>query len=206
MSSVVIPIPTNTPTVVSGPPQGHWSQADWESLPADGLRYEIIEGVLYMSTAPSSFHQWILSNLYDLIGHPAKKQGLGLPFFAPIGVFMPGCDPVQPDFVLVLMAHKSIVRDRRIYGVPDLIVEILSPGSVSYDQEVKLAAYARAGVPEYAIITPEMRTLSLYRLKEPGVYDPPQRFNAGDKLFFKCLPDIHLTTGDLFANAPDTVS
>ena len=50
-------IPTETALPVAGPPQGRWTNADWEALPSDGNRYEIIDGVLYMTTAPSNFHQ-----------------------------------------------------------------------------------------------------------------------------------------------------
>jgi hypothetical protein len=53
-------LPTDAPAV-PGPPQGQWTYADWEELPDDGNRYEIIDGVLYMTTAPSSFHQWIVN-------------------------------------------------------------------------------------------------------------------------------------------------
>lgn len=50
-------VPTDAP-VIAGPPQGRWTFADWQTLPDDGRRYEIIDGVLYMTTAPSTFHQW----------------------------------------------------------------------------------------------------------------------------------------------------
>jgi len=101
MEALALPVPTDAPAV-KGPRQGDWTRSDWETLPEDGNRYEIIEGVLYMSTAPSFFHQWITKRLYRLVGIPAEDQGLALCIWAPIGVFMPGCDPVQPDFVVVL--------------------------------------------------------------------------------------------------------
>jgi len=56
-------IPTDSP-VVSGPPQGQWTYADWEALPDDGNRYEVIGGVLYMSTAPSFLHQRIIRQIF----------------------------------------------------------------------------------------------------------------------------------------------
>src|SRR5947199_132188 len=101
---------TDAPTV-PGPPQGQWTYADWEELPDDGNRYEIIDGVLYMTTAPSSFHQWIVNRLERHITIPAEDQGLAFAFTAPIGVIMPGCDPVQPDFVVVLASRESIFRE-----------------------------------------------------------------------------------------------
>ncbi len=196
-------VPTDAP-IIPGPPQGRWTYADWESLPDDGNRYEIIDGVLYMTTAPSYFHQWIIRRLDHFVGVPAEQQGLGYAATAPIGVIMPGCDPVQPDFVLVLAHHKEIIRERRIMGVPDLIVEVLSPGSVGYDERVKLNAYAHAGVPEYGIIDPEARTASLYELEPPGRYKSPRVFEEGQQFSFLCLPSIQVPVAELFAGAPDT--
>ena len=99
---VTIPIPTEMSRSVRGPAQGNWTYSDWENLPDDGNRYEIIEGALYVSTAPSFFHQWIIRRFDQQIGVPAEQRGLAYVALAPIGVFMPECDPVQPDFVLVL--------------------------------------------------------------------------------------------------------
>ena len=196
-------LPTDAPAV-PGPPQGHWTYANWEELPDDGNRYEIIDGVLYMTTAPSSFHQWIVNRLERHITIPAEDQGLAFGFPAPVGVIMPGCDPVQPDFVVVLTSRKSIFRQRRIRGVPDLVVEILSRGTKTYDQQVKLDAYARAGVPEYAIIDPSARTLSHFRLEAPGRYASPHVYGEAEVASFDCLPTISVPVGDLFAGAPDT--
>lgn len=194
---------TDAPAV-PGPPQGQWTYADWEELPDDGNRYEVIDGVLYMTTAPSSFHQWIIKQLVRYIAIPAEDQGLAFGFPAPVGVIMPGCDPVQPDFVVVLASRKSIFREKRIRGVPDLLVEILSPSNKAYDQEVKLDAYARAGVPEYAIVDPSARTLSHYRLEATGRYATPHVYGETEVARFDCLPTISVPVGGLFAGAPDT--
>lgn len=203
MQTLVIPTPTDIPAVY-GPPQGAWTAADWEKLSEDGNRYEIIEGHLYMSKSPSGFHQWIIMNFHDEVGAPARKSGLAFPYFAPMGVFMPGCDPVQPDYLIVLASHAEIIRERRIYGVPDLIVEVISPGSVDYDEGVKLQAYANAGVPEYVVINPASRTLTHYRLAEIGRYDKLGSYAEADRVTFTCLPAITLHVGSLFAGAPDT--
>ena len=98
----------------------------------------------------------------------------------------------------------SIIRDRRIRGVPDILVEILSPGNTAYDQQVKLEAYARAGVPEYAIVDPATRTVRHYRLGAPGRYADPQVHGTADVMSFDCLPTIRVPVGEHFAGAPDT--
>jgi Uma2 family endonuclease len=111
---------------------------------------------------------------------------------------------VQPDFVLILASRAAIIHDRRIRGVPDLIVEVLSPGRTSYDEEVKKAAYAKAGVPEYAIINPATRQLKLFQLTKPGEYAEPRSYGESSTVMFNCLPTIPLAIRSLFAGAPDT--
>lgn len=191
-------------TAVEGPPQGSWTYADWETLGADDdNRYEIIDGFLYMTTAPKNFHQWIISRLMREVGFPAEDQGHYW-FVAPIGVIMPGASPVQPDFLLILKENVGIIHDGRIRGVPDLIVEVLSPGSKDYDEGVKLQAYASAGVPEYAVIDPPARTLRLYTLDETFTYQNAQEFSGNDDVSFACLPSVQFHLNVLFEGAPDT--
>jgi len=196
-------VPTDAPVVV-GPPQGAWTHADWEALDHSLGRYEIIAGVLYMTTAPGFFHQWIVQNLAELLGAPAKAQGLAYAVPSPVGVLMPGCDPVQPDFVIVLTARAAIIHNKRVRGVPDLLIEILSPSNSAYDLQVKRHAYAQAGVPEYAIIDPSTRTLNHYRRQASGGYDAPRVYTATDTVRFDCLPTIAVPVGQLFAGSPDT--
>jgi Uma2 family endonuclease len=196
-------VPTEAPTV-HGPPQGRWTYTDWEQLPDDGNRYEIIDGVLYMTTAPSYFHQWIIQGLQEYIGIPVRRQRLGFAVAAPIGVLMPNCQPVQPDFVVVLQSNAAIIYDRRIRGVPDVMIEVLSPSNAVYDEDIKFDAYARAGLPEYVIIDPRSRTFNHYRLKAPGIYAAPQMFEETDTAYLNCLPGLPIPVAELFAGAPDT--
>jgi Uma2 family endonuclease len=203
---LVLPIPTEVPVAVKGPPQGTWTAADWEELDhTEGYRYEIIDGVLYVSTSPGIMHQWAIKRLYARIGLVGEEEGLGEAFFAPIGVFMPGAQPVQPDFLFILKANINIIGEKHIRGVPDLIVEVLSPGNQLHDQVTKLAAYERAGVPEYGILDYMTRQLSVYRLKD-GRYDEPLIYGKDDMLAFACLPTVLFRISDLFSGAPQPKS
>lgn len=191
-------------TAVEGPPQGSWTYDDWETLGADDEnRYEIIDGFLYMTTAPKNFHQWIISRLMRYVGFPAEDQGHYW-FAAPIGVIMAGATAVQPDFLLILKENIGIIHDGRIRGVPDLIVEVLSPGSKYYDEGVKLQAYANAGVPEYVVIDPASRKLLLYTLREAGRFSEAQEFSGDDIVRFACLLSVEFRLSALFEGAPDT--
>jgi Uma2 family endonuclease len=201
---VTFAIMTEDAMRVKGPPQGHWTREDWEQQDHEaGIRYEIIEGFLYMSTSPSLMHQYTLKRLYALLGLPAENDGLGQAWFAPIGVFMPGSQPVQPDFVFVKSNRADILLDKHINGVPDLIVEILSPGNRAYDEETKFKAYQKAGVAEYGLIDPLGRDMTRYVLVG-SAYEMAGHYYTDDIVNFSCLPTISFRLGALFDGAPDT--
>lgn len=190
---------------VAGPPQGQWTYADWERLPDDEYIYEIIDGVLYMSTSPTNFHQWLVYRMVKLVGVPAEDQKLAYPAFAPTGVLMPGCQPVQPDFVLVKMEHSDIMAGDRIEGVPDLIAEVFSPGNRPHDEATKLAAYARAGVPEYVIVDGFKRQVRLHSQPINEEYRSIQIFGMGDTVRFACVPPISFLVSELFGGSPSKI-
>ena len=192
------------PQLLLRSPDSSWDYSRWELLPDDGNRYEVICGVLYMSTAPSQFHQWVVMQLIDLVGLPAKRQGLAYPYIAPIGVLMPGCDPVQPDFLLIRQDRADIIPDQRIRGVPDLIAEVLSPTNPEQDTVVKRAAYARAGVPEYWIVRPATRDVLLCWQPDADLGDYTQsRLIATDAELVSPTLGLRVTVADLFAGAPN---
>ena len=69
---ITFAVRTDAPAT-GGPPQGQWTYASLRALPDDGNRHEIIDGVLYMTTSPSYFHQWIVRRLDKFIGLPAEE-------------------------------------------------------------------------------------------------------------------------------------
>lgn len=189
---------------LKGPPQGHWTVAHWERLPEDDNRYEIIDGKLYMTTSPSFFHQWIVGALIEQLGVPARQRNLGIWATAPIGVILSRRDAVQPDFLFIRAARVAeLVRDRRIQGAPDLVVEVLSPGNSAEEMANKRAMYARGGVAEYVEVDPAARTLLRYVLAD-DIYKAPVVYGEDQTVHFACLADIPLAVALLFAGAPDT--
>lgn len=188
------------------PPQGMWTVADWEMLPANGCRYEVIHGSLStMTTAPSNFHQWIIGMFIEHLGVALRNLGRGVWFTAPVGLVVPPSIALQPDFLVILNQNLGIVRGGRIRGAPDLVVEVLSPTNTAKEMHEKRAAYAAIGVPEYVVVDPSSRTLTYYRLEASGAtYDAGQVSGEGDTVAFACLPDVPLAVSALFADAPDT--
>jgi Uma2 family endonuclease len=98
-----------------------------------------------------------------------ELAGLGVVFNAPVDVQLGEYDIVQPDLVVVLKERAQMITHPKINGVPDLVVEILSPSTAEIDRSLKKRIYERAGVGEYWIADPESRRLEQYRLVD-GVY------------------------------------
>lgn len=181
-----------------------WNEARWQTLGDDGHRYEVIDGVLYLTTSPSAFHQWVLLRLLTLVGLPLERRGVAIPFFARLAVFMPGCDPVQPDFMLIRCERTRIVQ-RDIRGVPDLLAEVASPTTAVYDSQLKRRAYARAGVPEYWIVRPATRDVLVCRQPDAahGDYLRVTLAPADGELVSDDL-GVRVPVAELFAGARDT--
>ena len=182
-----------------------WNRARWEQLPDDGKRYEVIDGVLYMTTAPSNFHQWIVQEIYVTLRRQINDSGVGFTFLAPIGVFMPGCDPVQPDVVVVRATDRGMFQERHIVGAPALLVEVLSPTNAGQEMRVKRDAYARAGVPEYWMVRPATRDVVVCSRPDvaSGEYLRSDYVAPDDELVSPTLP-VRTAVAAFFAGVPDT--
>lgn len=183
-----------------------WNRARWEQLPDDGNRYEVINGVLYMTTAPSNFHQWIIRKIVFTLYEQIDKQSVGVTLWSPIGLFMPGCDPVQPDILVIRTSDLEIMHDKHIFGIPALLIEVLSPSNPETDLKIKRAAYAQAGVPEYWIVRPASRDALVCSKPDPmlGDYLETQHIAPDAALVSPTLP-VRTPVADFFAGAPDTM-
>lgn len=196
-----------SPELVLHSSEATWDREQWDALPNDGKRYEIIDGVLYMSTAPSPWHQWISRQTQRLLYKQIDDRGFGITFNAPVGLFMPGCDPVQPDLLVLRPEDRDLIMERRIETIPLLLIEILSPSNPQHDMILKRQAYARAGVPEYWVLRPQERDILVHSepdaamgdflrvLRIPAddeLHSPTLPFNAPAAAFF-ALPEITTT-------------
>jgi len=135
---------------------------DYERIPADGKRHEIIDGELYVSPAPSPLHQRLSKRLQRRLEDHFEARGLGEVFNAPIDVILGDYDFVQPD--LVIVADPGQIVTRGIERAPLLVVEVLSPSTRALDRSVKMRRYAELGVPHYWLLDPDAGRLECFRL------------------------------------------
>ena len=134
---------------------GPYRQADYLGLP-DEPRCELLYGRLLVTPAPTVRHQVVVARILRVLLDFADRSG-GLAVAAPVDVVLADHSVVQPDVIYVAKARSSIVG-KRIEGTPDLLVEILSPGTARRDLGEKLRLYAEAGVAEYWIVDPDLQT------------------------------------------------
>jgi len=128
-------------------------------FPDDGRRHEIIDGDHYVNPAPSTYHQTVSRRLQHQVYTQIELTGRGVVYNAPVDVQLTDHDIVQPDLVVVLTSRMQMITPTKIKGVPDLLVEILSPSTASNDATLKKQLYARVGVAEYWIVDPDNHTL-----------------------------------------------
>src|SRR5262245_38139827 len=113
-------------------PAGSWTYEDLFTLPDDGRRYEIIGGELFEKPPPSLVHATVIANLIALLIPLINELG-GRWYTAPVGVFVAGANPVEPDIVVILPGGAARRERRGIEGPPDLVIEVLSPSNQNHD-------------------------------------------------------------------------
>jgi Uma2 family endonuclease len=170
---------------------------DYLALPDDGRRYEVIEGDLSMTPAPSPRHQEIQAWLSARMVLHVRQYSLGKVYVSPIDVALSLIDIVQPDILFVAKDRMHIVARRNIVGIPDLIVEILSPTSRERDQVDKLALYQRYALPEYWIVDPEAETVETF-LYQGTQLERIDTFKMGNELPAHQIAGFRLDVAEIF--------
>ena len=192
------------PELLLRSPDATWNAERWEQLGDDGNRYEVIDGVLYMSTAPSPAHQLVTRQTQREFFRQIDDNRIGITLAAPIGLYMPGADPVQPDILVLYEADRAAIGPRRIACIPALIVEVLSPSNSDYDLVTKRAIYARAGVLEYVIMRPAMRDVLVHTRPEPGTGQYLQILTlSGDDEYAATTLPFRVKVTTFFAELPE---
>jgi Uma2 family endonuclease len=102
----------------------------------------------------------------------------------------------------MFMAASHADRIGKYWGVPDLTIEIISPGTEKNDRETKREEYAQAGIPEYWIIDPDSKTLEVLRHnRDTEVYDLAAQLTERATLTSPTFPGFSLVLAELFAEA-----
>ena len=171
---------------------------DLLQMPADGRRYEIVDGELIVAAAPLADHQDVLFELASHFRGHVKHRRLGKVYVAPLTVRLTPHDVVEPDIVFLPLAKRPLLVNGIVEGAPDLVVEILSPSTRTYDEVRKAALYAATGVPEYWLVDLIALSIRVFTLVD-GRYQavPEPRPGVVASLV---LPGFEVGVADLFAD------
>lgn len=182
------------------PAQGSWTFDDYQRLPDDGRRYEVIRGFLYVTPAPTFDHQFVVSQLIRQIGNFVAEHGLSVVLGAPFDVCLPRGlgSPVQPDLLFLRREQQPQPGDAQFEGVPDLAVEVLSRSTRRRDRTVKLAAYGEAGIPEVWLVDPQGRTVDVFGREADGRLQLRERRGMGEAAGSAVLAGLRIEVDGLF--------
>jgi Uma2 family endonuclease len=177
-------------------PSLRFTYEDYLLLPED-RRYEILDGDLFMTPAPTPYHQVVSRNLGVLLLQHARRLGLGEVLFAPCDVVLSKTDILQPDVLFVAADRRSIIGEKYIEAAPDLVVEVLSPATADRDTDVKAKIYARSGVKELWIADPEAKTIAVLANSGEG-FRQEGFFRRGDVLRSILFPGFTISLDEIF--------
>lgn len=117
------------------------------ALPVTNQPHELVDGELRTPAAPHRRHQEVSANIHEALRHHVRSGGLGRVLYAPVDVVLDRDRPlvVQPDLLFVSADRRGILAEK-VYGAPDLVIEVLSPGAEMFDRTERAVLYGQYGV------------------------------------------------------------
>lgn len=162
--------------------QGEFTIEDYFAIP-DEQRVELIDGVIYDMASPTSIHQSLGDEINIVFrNHIRKKGGKCFSVTAPLDVQLDEDNKtvVQPDVLII--CDRSKLKNGRVFGAPDLVVEVLSPTTRRKDITLKMGKYMNAGVREYWIVDPKNMRVCVYHFEKdefPTIYTLEHKVPVG---------------------------
>lgn len=176
---------------------------DLEALPDDGRhRYELIEGELHVSPAPGVPHQLVLNNLQFELTIYLRQNPIGMLVPGP-GAKLSEYDYVIPDIAFARIERlASIVTKEQFIAAPDLMIEIVSPGSENRKRDLKLkhTLYGKYGVQEYWAVDCWSHSVIVFRLSGNTLEEVMTLEEYDDELESPLFPGLSLKLSAIFAN------
>ncbi|WP_003544372.1 Uma2 family endonuclease [Desulfotomaculum nigrificans] len=162
----------------------------------DGQRYELIGGELIMVPSPKPRHQRVSAKISFQFESFLRQNPLGEVYYAPIDVLL-GDQVVQPDIIFISDNRLNIVGELNIQGAPDLVIEVLSPSTASYDKKKKGQIYLKYGVKEYWTVDIDAKIIDVYKVGEKqwqwlGSYDEE------DTITTQLIPGLEIKLNEIF--------
>ena len=141
-------------------PPVKFTYEDFLTFPDDGRRHELLDGEHLVTPSPDRSHQKAVINLATLLHLHAKAHGLGQVFTAPFDVVLSNFDVLEPDLLFVSRERIERLTEANVQGSPDLVIEVLSPGTRKVDLGGKRRAYEKFGAREYWLVDPKKHAVT----------------------------------------------
>jgi len=187
------------------PARRAWTYSDLVALPEDQLRHELIDGEHFVSPSPNTAHQTMSGRLFMALSSYVVRHRTGEVLFAPFDVKLSLFTVLVPDLVYFTAERfAQVVNEKHATAAPDLVVEILSPGTRRRDKGRKRAVYDREGVGEYWIADPEARSITVLRRPraEAGLTDVTTlALTSDDVLESPLFPGLQVPLREVFPRA-----
>lgn len=174
---------------------------DYANLPDEGIRYEINDGRLEaMTPGPNAVHQFVVQQIEHRMVQNCSRDFIVLS--APIDLILSETEVRQPDLIMIRRDRLSIITKRGVEGLPDLIVEVLSPFSAKRDRQQKLIAYAKYRIPEYWIVDINNELLEQYLLTDQ-VYKLFEVYKENEPVHSEQLTCVSFTMREIKESIPE---
>ena len=187
------------------PAQGEWTEEDYFSLP-DNTRVELVEGRLEWLPMPTTSHQRILAFIYGLLLAFVNRHYPGAEvLFASLPIRLGPKTLREPDIVLMLPEHRNRIQEQ-YWEQPDLVMEIVSAKNRAADIRDKRREYAQAGIPEYWIVDPQAKTVTVLTLADKS-YRVHGEYRSGETAESVLLSGFRVDVDDIWraaGSAPPT--
>lgn len=171
---------------------------DIEIPDGDTNIYELINGEIVKRASPNSPHQRLSMKLIRVLDKHIFDNQLGELFHPPLDVVLDDENVPQPDIIFISKERDFIIpADGPIMGAPDLIIEIISPGTARYDRGDKKDLYERFQVKEYWIADPKNASIEVYNLVE-GRYKLVSYAASEGEIESQVLPGLGLKMEEVF--------
>ena len=151
-----------------------------------------------MAPAPDRYHQDVSRNLEYMLLQYLEEHPIGKLYDAPFDVYLDDYNVFQPDILVVLNEHFSILTEAGAEGTPDFVIEILSPKTARLDRDNKRRVYATSGVRELWIIAPEPRQIEVYFPAENAA-TPAATYGERDTFESPLFPGLRFDGSTIFA-------
>ena len=180
-----------------GPPM---TIAQYFRTPETMLPQELVWGVVRDAAAPAPGHQWVVGQFHVALKDHVEQHCIGRVWLSPIDVVLDRDSHlvVQPDLIVISAARAHIVTDR-VWGPPDLVIEVLSPRPRIGTLDERIAWFAQYGVRECWLVHQDTRTVEVVGFSSGTITDRRECM-PHERLRSSVLPAFSATPATIFGH------